>query len=103
MGADRALTAAIPARGSGSHRRYTPRQAQVAYVLGLLSELGAGTPLMERVSDLLEGLPRFSGRLVCDPDGYVAVNGPLGIAAWTIDLDRVGEVMGQVLPEPVPA
>lgn len=61
-----------PARGSGSQRGFSLREARIAWTLGQLSSLGPGF-LVEL--DCLRDLDRWGGWLVVDHDGCTHVSG----------------------------
>lgn len=66
----------VPARGSGSQRLFSAREASVAWALGRLSELGPGF-LMDL--DCLRGLREWGGWLLVTPAGCSHVTDLAGL------------------------
>lgn len=65
------LRASVEARGSGSQRRYTWRQAHVARVLVVLSKLGARGDATRTVAATLCAASDVDGCVVITSDGLV--------------------------------
>lgn len=80
------VPALVVASGSGSHRRYSTAQANVAAVLGRLSRLGATTSVMAEVAAQLLERTALPTLVAVEPDGTCHHDDlpPAGHPAWLV-------------------
>lgn len=77
-----------PARGSGSHRRFTARQAACAWVVARLAEMGATHDVLRRAFDALhDGGSLWAGPMVVEAGegGRVVPVAEAGGPGWVVD------------------
>lgn len=90
----------IPARGSGTHRMFSSRQALVVAALTQMAELGVPVRIMGEAASVLEERSDLVGILLVGRDGSVVSIDQPGdlpsgwISGWIIDLDAVLEDFG---------
>lgn len=83
------LVAAVEARGSGTQRRYTYRQALIARVLTVLAAHGARGPVLRGVAATLCDWPFFEAQVIVDRDGYLDLYAAGD--GWVVDLAAARE------------
>lgn len=92
------ITPTVPARGSGSRRRFTEDDVLLVALAARLAELGCPLRTVAGAVAMMAGRPpgQWHGTLIVYPDGDALIGDRVAGAAWVVDLEACGQPAGRL-------
>lgn len=92
------VTPTIPARGSGSRRRFTEDDVRLVALAMRLAELGCPLRTVSGAVAMMAGRPpaQWEGTLIVYPDGDALLGERVAGAAWVVDLTACRAFEGEL-------